>query len=117
MQAVTITQINFEDLHKLIEDSIDKSLSKAFAQQKSNGQNHESDHWMDLSELCKYLPDKPTLPTVYGWVSKKVIPYHKGGKKLRFLQSEIDQWLKQGRRKTHSEIEAEAQSYLTRKKG
>lgn len=59
-------------------------------------QSAEADRWFDLKELCKYHPDKPTKPTVYGWVSAGTIPVHKGGKKLRFLKSEIDNWLKQG---------------------
>lgn len=56
----------------------------------------EADRWFDLNELCIYHPDKPSKPTVYGWVSAGTIPVHKGGKKLRFLKSEIDNWLKQG---------------------
>lgn len=66
--------------------------------------------WLDLEELCSYLPDKPSKSTVYSWVGKGYIPYHKkeNGKKLYFLHSEIDAWLASGRKKTHSEIEAEA---------
>ncbi|MDR1342763.1 MAG: helix-turn-helix domain-containing protein [Prevotellaceae bacterium] len=33
---------------------------------------------------------------------QRSIPYHKKGKKLMFLKSEIDNWLKEGRRKTGS---------------
>lgn len=71
--------------------------------------------WFDLPELCLYLPDKPARQTVYDWVTKGLVPYHKGGKKLRFLQSEIDAWLLTGRRKTLTEIEAETSSYLKQK--
>jgi excisionase family DNA binding protein len=74
----------------------------------------EVDQWFDIQGLCNYLPDKPTRPTVYGWVHFSVIPYHKGGKKLRFLKSEIDTWLKTGRRKTRVEIEAEADDFLNK---
>jgi len=73
----------------------------------------ETDHWFDIQELCSYLPDKPTKPTVYGWVHFSIIPYHKGGKKLRFLKSEIDAWLKTGRRKTRAEISAEAADFVS----
>jgi excisionase family DNA binding protein len=54
----------------------------------------ETDQWFNLNELCEYIPDKPSKPTVYGWVHAGTIPVHKGGKKLRFLKSEIDIWLK-----------------------
>lgn len=84
--------------------------------EKNNDQPTESDRWFDLNELCQYHPDKPTKPTVYGWVNAGIIPVHKGGKKLRFLKSEIDNFLKQGRKKTTSETAAEADQYLIRKK-
>ena len=85
--------------------------------QKSNEQPTETDRWFDLNDLINYHPDKPTKPTVYGWVNAGIIPVHKGGKKLRFLKSEIDNWLKQGRRKTIAEISNEAHQYLIKRKG
>ncbi len=85
--------------------------------EKSNEQPTETDRWFDLSELCIYHPDKPTKPTVYGWVNAGIIPVHKGGKKLRFLKSEIDNFLKQGRKKTLAETAIEAVNYLKKKGG
>ena len=52
-------------------------------------------HWMDVDELCNYIPSHPVKQTVYGWVSDKQIPHHKINKALVFLQSEIDDWMKQ----------------------
>jgi len=85
--------------------------------EKSNEHPTETVLWFDLNELCQYHPDKPTKPTVYGWVFAGRIPVHKSGKKLRFLKSEIDTWLKQGRKKTLAETAIEAERYLTKKKG
>ena len=85
--------------------------------ERSNEQSTEADRWLDLTSLCTYHPDKPSKPTVYGWVNAGTIPVHKGGKKLRFLKSEIDDWLKLGRKKTLKEISAEAETYLKRKGG
>jgi excisionase family DNA binding protein len=85
--------------------------------EKSNTQPTEADRWFDLNELCIYHPDKPSKPTVYGWVNAGTIPVHKGGKKLRFLKSEIDSWLKQGRKKTLAEIANEADTYLKKRGG
>ena len=75
------------------------------------------DRWFDLNEVCNYLPDKPVKPTVYGWVHSGLIPCHKGAKRLRFLKSEIDEWLKTGKQKTVSELADEAEQYLVKKKG
>lgn len=83
--------------------------------EKGNETPTEPDRWFDLNELCIYLPDKPSKPTVYGWVNAGLIPVHKGSKKLRFLKSEIDSWLKQGRKKTLIEIANEADTYLKKK--
>ncbi len=77
-----------------------------------------SDRWFNLDELCNYLPDKPAKQTIYGYVSAGLIPVHKhqGSKKLRFLKSEIDAWLKSGRKKTIAEIESESDDYLINKR-
>ena len=107
MQAVTITQITAPELETLIENSIKKVLSTQQAEQPT-----ETDRWFDLNELCIYHPDKPSKPTVYGWVNAGIIPVHKGGKKLRFLKSEIDNWLRQGRKKTLVKTASEAEQYL-----
>ena len=102
-----------------------ETLPKAFAElsndvteikrlllERQNEKPTETDRWFDLNELCNYHPDKPSKPTVYGWVSAGNIPVHKSGKKLRFLKSEIDYWLKQGRKKTLTEIANDADSYI-----
>ena len=76
-----------------------------------------SDKWFNLEELCQYLPDRPAKQTVYGWITQHAIPYHKKGKKLQFLKSEIDNWLKTDKRKTAAELHAEALQYVNNKKG
>jgi excisionase family DNA binding protein len=88
----------------------------------SNDKPAEADRWLNLDELCQYHPDKPSKMTVYGWTQAGSIPVHKGGKKLRFLKSEIDRWLLQGRKQTTAEIEAESKTerdtyLLTKRKG
>ena len=70
-----------------------------------------TDRWFNVDELREYLPDHPAKATIYGWVSSKQIPNHKGGKKLRFLKSEIDNWLAMGKRKSESELQEEAAAY------
>jgi hypothetical protein len=85
--------------------------------EKSNEQPTSNDSWFDLTELCNYLPDKPAKATAYGWVHAGAIPCHKGAKKLRFLKSEIDQWLKTGKRKTIDELATGAEAYLKKKGG
>lgn len=109
MQAVTITQITPLELESLIENSIKKVLSTQKTEQPT------TDQWFDLNELRNYHPDKPRPATVYGWVFAGKIPVNKGGKKLRFLKSEIDEWLKQGRKMTLAESSLKAEQYIKNK--
>ena len=111
MQAVTITQITAPELETLIENSIKKVLSTQQAEQPT-----ETDRWFDLQELCLYHPDKPSKATVYFWVNAGLIPSHKNSKKLRFLKSEIDSFLKEGKKKTLRETAKEADAYLLKMK-
>lgn len=83
----------------------------------NNTPTEPSDHWFDMKELSAYLPDHPARQTVYGWISRHAIPYHKKGKKLQFLKAEIDSWLKTDKRKTASELYNEALQFVNSKKG
>jgi predicted DNA-binding transcriptional regulator AlpA len=76
-----------------------------------------SDRWFNLLELCDYLPDKPARQTVYGWIGQKLIPYHKKGKKLQFLKSEIDAWLIGDKHKSVAELQSDAAVFIANKKG
>lgn len=52
--------------------------------------------------------------TVYGLTSAKKIPHTKRGKKLLFDEDEVLDWLRQGKRMTLAEIDAEADAHLER---
>ena len=109
--------MTFEQLPKAFEHLTNEvSEIKRLLLEKSNEQPDELDRWFDLTEFCNYHPDKPSKPTVYGWVNAGIVPVHKSGKKLRFLKSEIDNWLRQGRKKTLVETASEADTYLLTKK-
>jgi excisionase family DNA binding protein len=82
---------------------------KNLVQNKS--ESSQEDKWYNLKALCNYHPDSPAKQTVYGWVNKGSIPVHKEGKKLRFLKSEIDEWLKRGKIKTSEDIDSEVEQY------
>ena len=110
-------EITFEKLPQAVEYLINKveRLETLLNVQKS--ELPESDKWFNLQELCEYLPDRPARQTVYGWIGQRLIPFHKKGKKLQFLKSEIDSWLKADKRKSVAELQAEAQQYVTAKRG
>ena len=87
-------EISFDQLPKAV-SHLSKELGeiKQLLLDRYSENQPVTNAWLDLNELCIYLPDKPAKATVYGWVHQGRIPFHKGGKKLRFLRSEIDEWL------------------------
>lgn len=104
MNNIIFSSKPIQDLVNEIADEVIRRLNHL------DESKQEADKWFNIDELCNYLPDKPSKPTIYAKVSKNEIPYHKNDneKKLRFLKSEIDEWLLQGKQKTNKEIEAEA---------
>jgi excisionase family DNA binding protein len=69
--------------------------------------------WMNIKDLCSYLPSHPAEQTVYGWTSNHQIPFYKKGKGIMFRKSEIEEWLNDGeKRKTEQELEDEAEDYI-----
>jgi excisionase family DNA binding protein len=110
-------ELSINDVPKAVAHLIDKVEKIETLLHAKQPQAQEGDQWLNLNDLCKYHPDHPAKPTVYAWIGQRSIPYHKKGKKLMFLKSEIDNWLKEGRRKTAAEIQAEAEQFVTSKKG
>lgn len=80
--------------------------------------NELKNEWMNVKELCAYLPSHPAEQTVYGWTSGHQIPFHKKGKGIMFRTSEIENWLSSGEtRKSERELEAEAEVFINSKRG
>ena len=57
-----------------------------------------------------------SVPTLYTKVSKSELPVMKRGKRLYFSRTELMDYIKEGRKKSNTEIEAEAEAYLSDKK-
>lgn len=112
------TDISFNDMPKALAYLIGKvDKLKTLLSVQTTAKVEPSNSWFNLQELCEYLPDRPAKQTVYGWIGQHAVPYHKKGKKLQFLKSEIDAWLKSDKRKTAAELHAEAVQFVNSKKG
>jgi excisionase family DNA binding protein len=88
---------------------------KAMLEAKATPPAVEQATWFNIQQLCEYIPDQPARQTVYAWVQHGLIPVHKGGKKLRFLKSEIDDYLKKSKRLSKLEANEVVNNYLTSK--
>jgi excisionase family DNA binding protein len=108
--------LTLETLPKAFSElSNDVSEIKRLLLEKHSASQPDPDRWFDVLELCEYL--RISKQTAYDKVHKREIPCNKQGKKLRFLKSEIDAWIKSGRKKTLAEIASEADTFLKNKNG
>lgn len=84
--------ITFEDLPKAMSWLMDKlnELDSKIDGLNNQNQSVPTEQWMNLKELCDYIPSHPAEQTVYGWTSCHLIPFHKRGKRIMFLKSEIE---------------------------
>jgi hypothetical protein len=110
MQAVTITQITPPELEALIEVTVRKVLSHA----KLQSQQQPTDELLTVQDTANFL--SLSVPTVYGLISRGQIPVMKRSKRCYFSRVELINYLKEGRKKTLSEITVERDEYLSSKK-
>jgi excisionase family DNA binding protein len=103
MSEVILISINISDLTEIVK----RAVNNAF-EAKQEISSNSSDRWLDLNELIAFDPEKRSKSTIYAYVLRREIPFHKNGKKLLFLKSEIENWLLGGRKKTSSEITSDA---------
>lgn len=91
-------------------ESIEKLLSKSNEPQPIE----QPDQLLTIQQAAEFL--SLAVPTLYSMVSRGDLPVMKRSKRLYFSRIELINYLKQGRRKTHAEIEAEAESYCNSKR-
>lgn len=110
--------ITFEDMPKAMSWMMDKlnELDSKIDGLNNSPQTPPSEIWMNLKELREYLPSHPAEQTVYGWTSCHQIPFHKKGKRIMFLKSEIDDWLHDSKMKSQKELEQEAENFIKLKR-
>lgn len=77
---------------------------------KEQNEIPELDKLLSIQETATFL--NLSIPTIYSKVSKGELPVMKRSKRLYFSRIELTEYLKKGRKKTNSEIEAEAELYL-----
>lgn len=80
-------------------------------------QEQPTDHpeqLLTIQQAAEFL--SLSVPTLYSKVSKGELPVMKQGKRLYFSRTELMEYIKEGRKKTNAEIEAEAEAYLSDKK-
>lgn len=87
---------------------------KCLLLKKAEAPTTETEQLLTIQEASDFL--KLSVPTLYSKVSRNELPYMKQGKRLYFSSKELMEYVKQGRKKTDVEIQAEADTYLSNKR-
>ena len=95
-------------------DSIETLLLDIKHEPKSKVEKTETVEFLTVQETAKFL--SLSVPTIYGLISKKVLPVIKRSKRCYFSKTDLIEYLNQGRKKTNSEISVEADLYLNGRK-
>ena len=103
-----IVQLDSEQLSNLIQSSVRKVLKETPTPKVE--QTAPPEQLLTIQEAADFL--SLTVPTMYSKVSKGELPVMKRSKRLYFSRTELLEYLKDGRKKSNSEIEQEAESYL-----
>lgn len=96
-------KVSFESLPQavsLLLEKVDSLEQLLKSQQASN--RVASDKPMSIAEAAKFV--NLTVPTLYGFVSKRTIPFSKVGKRLYFAETELTSWIQNGRQQTRDEL-------------
>ena len=100
---------NLLEDNKILSAKLDDISKKISAVNKSS---KDDDRRMDVTEAQKYIPGHPAVQTIYGWTSNNMIPYHKVGKRIYFIKSELDAWLLKEGHKSQDDLRREAEEYV-----
>jgi len=96
-KIIQLIDITPQQLREMMEGAAEK----VFGRLQLNPQT-EVELPIGADEACKVLGI--SKPTLYKYTSQNIIPFHKREQKLVFFQSEIIDWLKEGKQLTVDEI-------------
>jgi len=109
MENLVFTQLSIPEIRQLFRQELEAYFSAIQLNEQP-----EADQLLTIQQAGELL--NLSVPTLYGLVSRSEIPVSKRGKRLYFSKQELLLWVKEGRKKTKGEIEAEAQDYINRKR-
>jgi len=88
-------------------------LKRLLLKKREQQQTEQPEKFLNIQEAAQFL--NLTVATIYSKVSKRELPFMKRSKRLYFSSTELMEYIKEGRKKTNAEIEAEAETYLSNK--
>ena len=93
--------LTFDKLPEAVSQLLEKvsHIESLLAEQKLQPAYDEP---LNIIKAAKFVD--LAVPTVYSKVSRKEIPFNKQGKRLYFYKSELEEWIKKGRKQTLIEL-------------
>jgi excisionase family DNA binding protein len=89
-------------------------LKRLFIEKQEQPPTDLPEQLLTIQEAAEFL--SLSVPTMYSKVSKGELPVMKRSKRLYFSRTELMEYVKDGRKKSIAEIEAEAEAYLLNNK-
>lgn len=111
MHNLVLSPIDPEELIQRISDQVTENILKVVNGKEST--SNQSKDLLTVEEAANLLNLSPA--TIYTKVSRGELPVMKRSKRLYFSQAELIDYIKEGRKKSTTEIEEEAASYLKTK--
>lgn len=112
MHNLVLSPIDPEMLINSISERVTANILKAVGNEQK--QTEQADQLLTIQQAAEFL--NLSVPTLYTKVHNAEIPVYKKTKRLYFSKQELTDWIKAGRKKTTSEIAAEAEQYVNGKK-
>lgn len=106
MDNLVFTQLSVTEVRTMLREEVRNVL----AEQATNSQGAK-DEFLNISQLSDYI--NHSVPSIYGLVHRRKIPFIKRCKRLMFEKEKINQWLRGGSIKTQAEIKQEAKQFLS----
>ena len=104
-------QFGFDKLPEVIRQLFEKvEHIEAMLMNIQSGNQHDDVQLLNITEAANYL--NVTVAALYTMTSRRLVPFNKPGKRLYFLKSDLDQWIKSAKMNTYEEILKENQHKL-----
>jgi len=110
MNDIILSPIPLTELEILISKSVQAAFSNNTQPTK---EAVDPNPFMGFDKACEFLDVAPR--TLKGYIAAGTIPNMKKEGKVYFDRGEITEWLRSGKRKTTSEIAAEAKDHIIRR--
>ena len=108
MEKKIILEITLSELREIVREEFHLVLQtqkKGLSSSRGNVKRI-----MDINDACKYL--SLSKSTLYKMTSQGAIPHRKPGKRLYFIQDELDDWVKKGKVDSMGDLRQNLEQHL-----